>query len=409
MLVGDLIQKIRLAVTDLPGTIPNPTATFAVVSAAGSTFPAGTYYSKVTQRNQWGETLPTAESAALVVGANQGIQITSQLLPGATTIRAYLTLAGGGSASECQFVESSSSPFTIAANPASAGNVPVLSSAYNPDTDGDSFSCASVYEWIDVALKVASQICGGLVDYCGVQSQAGNPTYIVPGQWKQISDVWYDGYPLSGDKVGNFFRRNSITASVLSSVATSIFDNRMAIEVWPQPARTGASTTLNGNISATASSFVAANAGGFLLTNGMVMVDNEIMAYAGLNGNNFPGLIRGLGGSSAQAHISDAPVVELNLFFHGWRMYNPTYQPGQSTLTIPIPVGWDSMMLLYGLARARLAEQNTQEYSALYGQFKQEMTQWWRTNKIFTGQRQLGDSNSLEVIPGSTGISWVLP
>ena len=52
MLVGDLIQKIRLAVTDLPGTIPNPTATFAVVSAAGSTLPAGTYYSKVTFKLQ---------------------------------------------------------------------------------------------------------------------------------------------------------------------------------------------------------------------------------------------------------------------------------------------------------------------------------------------------------------------
>ena len=409
MQVGDSIVKTRTAITDLPGTLRAPTASYAITSPAGATLTNGTYFLMVTQRNQWGETLPTAESSGQVVGAGNAIQVTSALMPGATTIRAYLTLANGTSGSEQQFVESSTSPFTIAVNPASAGTPPTQSSAYNPDTDGDSFSCASLYDWINDALKIASQICGGLIDYAGVSTVAGQPIYLVPGQWKVISDVWYDGYPLAGDKVGNFFRRNSISASILSQVATSILDSRMSLEVWPQPVRTAASTTLNGGISATSSSLIATSGAGFLLTNGMVQVESEIMAYAGLNGNNIPGLIRGLGGSTAAAHANGVAVNELNLFFHGWRNYAPVFQPGQSTLTVPVPVGWETLMILYGLARARLAEQNTQEYTTLYGQFKAELTAYFKTNKFYAGQRQLGDSSGqLEVIPNMGG-GWVQP
>src|SRR5215831_4705986 len=103
MLVGELVEDIREAITDQPQTLPAPTASFAVVTAVGSTLPTGTYLLVVTQRNPYGETLGTAESGAQVVGANQGIQVTSALLPGATAIRAYLTLPGGVSGSEIQF------------------------------------------------------------------------------------------------------------------------------------------------------------------------------------------------------------------------------------------------------------------------------------------------------------------
>lgn len=409
MLVGDVIQKIRTAITDQPGKLPSPTASFSVVTPSASSLRAGTYYLVVTQRNQWGETLPTAESSVQTVSAGQAIQINSSLLPGAIALRAYLTLFNGAAGSECQFVEGTTSPLTIAADPTQAGNVPTRNSAYNPDSDGDSFSCATLYDWVNDALRLASQICGGLIDYGGVSTIVGNPSYVVPGQWKSISDIWYDGYPLAPDKVGNFFRRNSITASVLSQVATSIFTDKMALEVWPQPSRTAGATTLQSTIGAAATSLTAVSLSGFLLTNGMVQVEDEIMSYAPMTGNTLNNLLRGLGGTTAAAHAAGAAVKELNLFFHGWRMYAPTFQPGNAQLTIPIPVGWEVYLQLFGLARAKLAEQNIQEYQALHAAAEKGFGDWYRTNRVTTGPRQIGDSSSqLEVIPALGG-GWVVP
>jgi hypothetical protein len=405
MLVGHIITGIRQAITDNPPTLPIPTASFSVVSPAGASLNNGTYYLVVTQRNPWGETLGGAESSAQNVGAGNGIQVTSTLLPGATTIRAYLTMVGGAAGSESQFVESTTSPFTISANPTNPGYPPSRNTAYNPDMDGDSFSAGTVFGWLNDALSLASQVCNGLIDYSGVQTQAGQPMYVVPGKWNMIPDVWYDGYPLAPDKAGNFFRRNSITANVLSQVTTTLLTDRMMLEVWPQPARAGASTTLSAAMTAVQTTASLVNGGGFLLTNGMMMVDSEIMAYNG----QFNNLIRGLGGSLPAAHALGAPVVELNLFFHGWRNSVTDFQPGQSQSKILVPDEWRTALPIYGLARVRLAEQNTQEYSALKKDFVETLATYMMSNKITTGPKQLGDaSNNLEVIP-SLGGGWVVP
>ena len=410
MLVGDIILGIRQATTDNPGTLPAPTAAFSIVTVAGSTLSSGSYYLVVTQRNQWGETLGSAEQGPLnVTNPGDSLQIFSPLLPGATVVRAYLTLAGGTAGTESQFVEAPAAsvaiPFVISSNPTNPGYPPSRNTAYNPDMDGDSFSAGTVFGWLNDALSLASQVCNGLIDYSGVQTQTGQPMYVIPGKWSTIPDVWYDGYPLAPDKAGNFFRRNSITASVLSQVTTTLLTDRMMLEVWPQPARTGASTTLIASMTATQTSALLTNGGGFLLTNGMMQVDNEIMAYNG----QFTNLIRGLGGTLAAAHNPGAPVLELNLFFHGWRNSVTNFQPGSSQSKILVPDEWRTALPIYGLARVRLAEQDTQQYSALKKDFIETLTAYMLSNKITTGPKQIGDSsNNLEVIP-SLGGGWIVP
>ena len=79
--VGQIIINGRQLVPDMPQTLPATVATATVVSATGSTLPAGTYAVEVTQINPYGETIATGETTGLVVGANQGIQITSALQP----------------------------------------------------------------------------------------------------------------------------------------------------------------------------------------------------------------------------------------------------------------------------------------------------------------------------------------
>lgn len=410
MLVGDIIQGIRSAVTDMPGTLPAPANPTVAADATASTLPNGIYFGFITFRTPWGETLPNAtEFTVTTSGGSPSIKITAPVLPpGASILRVYLTLAGGIAGSEQQMFEFSALPAFISA-PGTLNLVPTRNTAYVPDADGDSFSASLVYQWFNDALKLCSQICGGLPDFGGVATISGQGSYVVPGMWRTISDVWYDGYPLAMDKRGNLFRRNSVTASVLSQVTTSLFTERMMLEVWPQPARTAASTTLASPMAVGDTSAVLASSAGFLLTNGFAKIDSEIVQYFGISGNTLTNLIRGLAGAAPAAHLSGAAASEMNLFFGGWRMYAPAFTPGQALLTIPVPVGWETMLPIYGLARVKLAEQNVQGYSALKKDFEETMKAWYKTNKVTTGPRQVGEeSTSLEVWP-SLGGGWVIP
>jgi hypothetical protein len=408
VLVGDLVQDIRESVTDQSQILPATVASVVVAGAGGSTLPPGTYACVVTQRNQYGETLYSGETTNLIVGANQGIQVTSALQPGATTIRAYLTLPGGNPGTEQQYVESTVSPFTISAPLPNAGTPPTQGRAYLPDTDGDAISASTLFRWINRGLELASQVAGGLLDYAGVSTVSGNPQYNVPGEWKRIASVWYDGYPLAFDDVGNYFRRNPITASVLASISVALFYDRMMVEIWPQPSRTAAQTTLAAPFNVGDTQATLTNVSGFLLTNGFAKIGTEIVAYNGKLGNILLNLQRGLGGSVAASVPQGVAVSELNLFWNGWRMFAPNYQPGDSGKVLPIPVGWGSMLFKYGLGRAKLAEQGVQEASSLEESFIKGMSDWYRTNKQYT-RLQVGEqTNTLEVMP-SFGGGWVVP
>src|SRR5208337_1353359 len=97
--VGTVIVSIRRKIPDPTPTLPAPAAAFSVVSGTG-TLPAGNYLAVATQLNAYGETLPSTESGVLAVSGTQVIQCVSTLLPGAVTLRVYLTLVGGVAGSE---------------------------------------------------------------------------------------------------------------------------------------------------------------------------------------------------------------------------------------------------------------------------------------------------------------------
>jgi hypothetical protein len=411
LIIGDLIQDVREAITDQPQVLPTPTAQIAasVVTPGSSTLPAGTYYANYTFRTPWGETMQGAESGALVVGAGQGIQITGPSIPpSASVIRVYLTQPGGAAGSEQQFSESSVLPFTISA-PGLTAVPPLRNSAYLPDTDGSSVNASSIYRWINRGLELASQVCGGLLDYGGIGTTSKVPQYIIMGQWKRISTVWYDGYPLAMDDAGNYFRRNAITASILASVATSLFTDRMMLEVWPQPSRTAAKTTLAAPFNLGDTTATLTSAAGFLLTNGFAQIGTVVVSYSGIVGNVLQNVIAGLSGTTQASIAAGATVAEMNLFFQGWKQYAPTFQPGNSLSVLPVPLGWNALLFKYALGRMKLAEQNLGDYSKLEEGFIKQMSDWMRSNKVTVGPRQIGEqSSSLETLP-SFGGGWIVP
>jgi hypothetical protein len=403
--VGDAILKARQVVPDMPNSLPATTSSATVVAAGGSTLPQGTYAVQVTQftgapgGETWGETIAAAEITGLVVGPNQGIQITSALQPGAVKIRCYLTLANGAAGTEQQYVESTTSPFTISTPPPNSGTPPQINRAWLPDTDGPLISASAIFGWINDGLKMISRIAGGLLDYAGVQSQINQPLYVIPQTWIEITSLWYDGYWLGGGDRGYFFRRNNITSSILSSAQVSVYNNNMVLEVYPQPARTAASTTLSGSMSASQTTAPLTTSGGFVLPFGFMQVDSEIMAYGAISGNTMTGLIRGLGGSAAVAHSPSAPVLELNLFWNGKRQMDALYTPGSSASVLPIPNGWAVLLAQYVSGRAKNIEHDGQYWKQLADDMKASIKDWGRTTKGVAQRRQIGP-------PASPGVYY---
>ena len=420
MLVGDIVQATREAVTDLPPVLYAPnSANISVIAFAGASLVPASYYLKITMLNNWGETLYQAEQGPFTVTAsNQGIQVTVfGPINQAVMARVYYGLQGNefSYASVPLPATNSNQPSTVTiviGDPSLTyitGMPPTRNTAYLPDSDGDAISASTMFRFLNDALKLASQISGGLLDYSGVGSLSGVPQYIVNGEWKKVASCWYDGYPLAMDDNGNYFRRNSITASVLSSVAMSTFNNQMMIEVWPQPSRTAGITTLAAQMLIGQTSAQLTSAAQFLLTNGFVQIGSEIMSYSQINGNTLLNLQRALGGTVQSVIPAGSLVNELNLFWSGWRMYNPNFIPGQSNLVIPAPLGWETALFKYMLGRCKLAEQGVGDFEKLEQSFLKQIGDWWRSNKVVVGPRQIGDqSQGLEVLPNLGG-GWVIP
>ena len=405
---GDVIIGARELIPDMPNTLGAAPASVGVVTSVGSTLPNGTYAAIVTQLNFWGETLYQGETLNLSVGPNQGIEVFSTLLPGADKIRCYLTLVGGAAGSECQFVESTTSPFIISAPPILAGNPPTRNTAWNPDTDGGFASCSALYRWLNAGLKLISRGTGGLLDYAGVGSTIGQPLYQVPGQWVELTSVWYDGYWILGGDRAQFFRRNAITSSVLSSCSMSVVDSRNILEVFPQPARTGSFTVLASPMLSTDTIANLVDASGFLLPFGFMQVDQEIMAYVGPNGNQMTGLIRGLGGSTAVAHATAAPVYELNIFWSGKRQFAPTFQSGNAASALPIPNGWDELLIQYVAGRAKLVEHDTQSFDSFNKEMEKAVKGWALTNAGVAKRRQVGGGTGIRTYWPDAAGGWIL-
>jgi hypothetical protein len=401
-LIGDAIVNARQTIPDMPMVLVPPVLGIFGVGSGTATLPAGAYFAVATARTNWGESIASNEtSAASTVGLGQMFEVMVQVPFGASFIRLYYTAPNGPSGSEQQYtdysVTSAQWGSTVQFNIISVGSPgipPQLSRAWLPDTDGNLVSAAAIYGWLNDGLAMISRLTGGLLDYSGVQSQLGQPLYTIAGQWIEITSIWYDGYWMMGGDRGQFFRRNNITSQVLSSASISVINNTNILEVYPQPARTAASTTLASPMSATDTTATLANASGFMLPFGFLQVDNEQMAYAAINGSQLTGLIRGLGGSAAVAHAVNAPTLELNIFWSGKRQLAPSYAQGQSQSALPTPSGWEVLLAQYIGGRAKMVEHDTATWDAFNKSMETSIKNWGTSTKGVMRRRQVGGTGA---------------
>ena len=91
------------------------------------------------------------------------------------------------------------------------------------------------------------------------------------------------------------------------------------------------STTLNGNLNATATTITVASTAGFpvpgLRSTGILRVNNEIITYTGVTPTSFTGCLRGTNGTTAATHSTGATVAQYAGEEHGLRPTADTPDP----------------------------------------------------------------------------------
>ena len=152
---------------------------------------------------------------------------------------------------------------------------------------------------------------GGWYDCDKIRFRSGNPEKI--GGWTQQSPNQYLGVAralwgwvdLSGNNylgIGTnlkyYIEKGSDFYDVTPIITTSTLVNKCAT----------AFSTLNGTITATATSLVLTSAASFPTTGGIIRIDSETISYTGVSTNTLTGLVRGVNGTTAAAHTTGANV-----------------------------------------------------------------------------------------------------
>jgi hypothetical protein len=377
--------------------VPPGISSVAPTNVSNGLVEPNTYYFVLTTVNDYGETVGSNEMSTVVAAPNNAVLINFYGSPGNIgNFRLYIGLAQGAEASYINVPNDFTGAFiwNTSTSTLIAGYPPQRSTAWMPDTDGALISAFAIYGWLNDGLRVISRVAGGLLDYSGVGSVSNVPMYTIPGEWVSITGLWYNGYWLLGGDRNYFWRRNNITSAILSSGSISVINNQNILEVYPQPDRDAAVTSLTAPMGTTDTVASVANVGGFLLPFGFMQVDSEIIGYQKIVAGQFINLIRGLGGTPASAHQPGALVQELNIFWSGKRQIEPAYQPGQSATLLPLPSGWDVLLAQYVSGRAKNIEHDGQYWQQLEQSIRQSITDWARQNKGVMRRRQVGPPTS---------------
>ena len=415
--IGEILIRAREAFPDPPNVLTPPVAGFSGNNSGGS-LGAGDYYCIVTALNIWGESAGSAElKVTFASGTTNSLNVAPTLPPGTVSFRAYLSTTPSG---EIGYLPSVGlNPFTLGGGTQiqnlsglTGGQPPTRSSAWLPDTDGGFVTAATMYRWLNDALQAMGRIAGGLASVTGIQAIANQAMFRVSGLWIRFTNFWFDGWPLTSGHRGDVFLHNKMS-SISGIVTLEEWTDTTVIQLWPQPNRTGANSTVNGSMNIGQTSLTTHTDMGALglLPLGMLKVDQEIMSYSGYTvaaGNTtITGIVRGLSGTQEVNHTDGSNVLELNVRMAGFR--NPVfYSIGQAATSIPLVPGWEVPLATYILAQYKKAEQDMQTAKALEDEFGGTVTALAAQFRGKTHPVQIG-SITRETYPGGYGGGLLVP
>ena len=383
-LLGDVIVGFRDLAPDpcqslAPLTIANPAASYQ--TAQPTLFAANAnVYVQATQGTYWGE---SAGSNEIILTQTQPFNFTLTLTTSflATYVRVYFSVAGSGA--EDQYVEISiptpASTVTVTVSPGAViaqGVPPTISRAWLPDSDGQILSASRIYQWINEGQKLIGNLTGGVRDITGIPSTQGQANYQLINHWLALDANFYDGYPFAAGTKQQIFRRNNATG-IAGTGTVNVSADRQSIEIWPQSSRSAGQAMLSAAVTSTASVLPIYFSSGWVLGFGLLLLGTypptastganscELVYYSQFTGTSVTQIMRGLGGTNAQAWPANTPVRECNVYFSGKRVPQ-SYLRGQSANTFTDPPAYEEALKQYLLYRFKDAEQNVQEAQAKY-------------------------------------------
>lgn len=421
-LVGDALLSLREQAADPPSFLSAPTSVTVTPSPTG----ALTYYFKVTQLTPWGESDASAEVAQANCAIGSTFTVAGNCSFAATAIRVYfsLTTAGGEDRYYEYTVPSGgigafSIPFSLSSTGITQGFPPTRSSAWLPDTDGTALSAAALYRWINEGLDATTALTEGIRDVTGIPSTAGQAQYQVVSNWRKLTSGFYDGYPITMGSKSDVFRRSNVRG--ISGTTVLNQDSVVQqVELYPQSSRTSGNGTLNGALTAAATSIpYTPGSSGWVLGFGLALIGsypddpslNELVYYSGNASNSLSPVTRGMGGTIPRAWPSDTPIFEANIYFSGIR-YPMHYQRGQAANQLQLPPAWIDVLKDYLDSRYKRAEQDIQGATAIYKMFEQKCLAIKGNREVMSPRKvQVGGQTGVETVSGTGGYfgSVILP
>jgi len=423
--VGDLIMNVRSLGPDSPimtltALSPgSPTAATLV----GGILAAATYYVQVTQLTNWGESLASNEQSVTIVGPNNGFTIVVNPQIGCSSVRVYAGTSTGQENFYALYnvanglVPGASNTLNFTGLNVVAGSPPLNSSAFVADSDGSFVSAATMYRWLNDALKAAARITGGIQDAVGISSISGQRRYVVTlqGQWLRLDQCFYDGWELDLGNKAETFRNRNLTANISISLMTDAQSDTTRLELYWTPSRTSGTATTTAPIASTDTTFSIGSVSRWLLQDGYALVsdgiNSEIVSYSAQTGAQLQNCIRGWSGTQALTFATGATITELNVELNGYRMPR-IYAVGDSNLTLGVPPGWESFLKDYLLGTFREAEQERQEAESLKNSAIKALEAWVKSNKPVAGPRQCrlyGDYGLRGTVPGGLTGPIIIP
>lgn len=168
--------------------------------------------------------------------------------------------------------------------------------------------------------------------------------------------------------------------------------NTQRIYLYPMAGVSYHTTTLNGNISANATTITVASTGVFRVTGGRITIGSEKILYQYKDATNFYGCIRGLEDTVATTHTTGDTVKENNLILNYTRLPVPltiTDSPTVNALATELPIVNDhieglcdvvaySLLIKIDPSRATLYKVDG---TALFNQYASDIKKGYGRNK----------------------------
>lgn len=233
--------------------------------------------------------------------------------------------------------------------------------------DGNAFTLATLLRWLNDAGRVLCQSATPIIDWYAIRSVSGMDVYELPQYILNVEQAWYDHLPLERAAEADNILESKMSGRSWWFGPHSIHATPR-LYIYPAASRSGLSTALTSGITDTATTIVLNSVSG-LLDYGLIQVESELVLYRNVNSstNTLTNILRGQGGTKAEAHALGAAVTEGNIMFKCSRLPKPLVQ---ATDPIEIPQGLWPLLELYVLSKVREAEQEYQASQSLRQEFQ---------------------------------------